>query len=229
MLDGTEAGLMLTAIGAQIRAISDLHRILSASGTTVETEIGCHLSRICQALRSAVAGDVEISESFARGCDLPVEHILPVTQVFTEAVTNAIKYGHRPGTRGHIAASCRRDAAGAVVVEIRDSGPGLAATDRATGTDSLGFRLMAAIGQQLGGRVQYLSSDQGLTVRITLIAASAANGLPIWQPADGKGIEFQGSAAPLELQRPVQLPAKPRLSIPSSGISAAAGPMSTFS
>jgi hypothetical protein len=55
-----------------------------------------------------------------------------------------------------------------VSVEIRDNGPGLSLLQAAKATEGLGFRLVQALVRQVSGTVEYLSSDMGLTVCLTL-------------------------------------------------------------
>ncbi|MCZ0814285.1 MAG: sensor histidine kinase [Pseudomonadota bacterium] len=160
-----DLSLLLDAIGAQITAISQLHRLLSSEGTESSADLSHHLGMICSALGSGVSGDVVIVESLASDCTIAPQHLLPTAQIVTEVMTNAIKYGRRPGRSGRIVVCCSKDASGTVLVEILDNGPGLPANGLGSG---FGYRLVQALVGQIDGAIEYRSTNQGLTVCLSL-------------------------------------------------------------
>ena len=160
--------LLIEAIGAQITAISQLHRLLSTDGTQSSADLGHHLGMICSALGSGVSGDVVIVETLASDCRVAPHRLLPAAQIVTEVITNAIKYGRRPGRSCRIEISCRKDASGAVLVEIHDNGPGLSTNSTGPATLGVGSRLVQALVGQIDGTIEYRSTNQGLTVRLSL-------------------------------------------------------------
>jgi len=166
-LEPLDVGLLLHAISIQISAISHLHRILSADGTAQSADLSVHLSSICAALRTGVSGDVEIIEEFDKDCALPLIQILPVAQIFSEVVTNAIKHGRLPGTKPKLHVTCARLDPKTIRVTIRDNGPGMGINPR-TDSVGLGFRLVEGLVAQIGGTIDYSSSPQGVTVSLTL-------------------------------------------------------------
>lgn len=182
-----DLSLLLEAIGAQITAISQLHRLLSSEGTQSSADLGQHLGMICSALGSGVSGDVVIVKLLASDCRVAPHRLLPTAQIVTEVVTNAIKYGRRPGRSGRIEVCCSRDADGNVLVEINDNGPGLLASETGKENCGLGYRLVQALVDQIDGTVEYLSTNQGLTVRLFLPRAGTRAGKTI--PA-GVGARF---------------------------------------
>lgn len=168
--ESRDVALLLQAICVQINAISSLHRILSTDGTQRTAELGEHLGRICAALRSGVSGDVEIVEAFGADCVLPLRDVLPVAQIVTEIVTNALKHGCPQDAPARVLISCRREAGGTIRVEVADNGPGLPPGAGGVGR-GLGARLIGALVAQVQGRVEYLAGPRGLTVRLILGAA----------------------------------------------------------
>lgn len=185
--------LLLEAIGAQITAISQLHRLLSSEETQSSADLGHHLGMICSALGSGVSGDVVIVESLASDCRVAPYRLLPAAQIVTEVITNAIKYGRRPGRTGRIEVSCSKDASGTVLVEIHDSGPGLSANRSGPATLGVGSRLVKALVGQIDGTIEYRSTKQGLTVSLSLprieceartarhYIADATHGAEVWE------------------------------------------------
>lgn len=171
--DPVDVALLIQAIEAQINAISALHRLLSTEGTLATADLAAQLNRICSALRwSGVTGETRIEEALAPGCDLPLAQVLPVAQIVTEVVTNALKYGRPADAPARLRVCCRRDTLGAIQIEVRDNGPGLIGTPRG----GLGFRLIAALVTQIGATLDYRSTPQGLTVRLTLAGANEVAG-----------------------------------------------------
>lgn len=169
--DTSDIGYLIRGIVAQMDAISDLHRILSAQGTPNAMDLSVPLSRICAAMQTGVAGEVNIVGSFENGCELAPRAILPVTQICAEVITNAIKHGCNSDGQGNIRVSCGKTSAGTILVEISDNGQGQTCNRHAIGANGLGLRLIDALVQQVDGRMEYLSSAQGLTVRLRLPAA----------------------------------------------------------
>eukprot|EP01030_Chromulinospumella_sphaerica_P023403 gene23403-23433_t len=76
------------------------------------------------AVAALLAGRVEIGVECSPDCLVTPDKVLPVTQIVSEAVTNAVKYAYQDGCEGKIHVRGRKDGA-SVVVEIADEGPGL--------------------------------------------------------------------------------------------------------
>ncbi len=163
-----DAVLLLKAIGVQIEAMSQLHRFLATTFKPNSVELHTYLASICATLRSAVAEGVQIIEEFDPGCVLSPDHMLPVAQIVTEVITNAIKHGQSKSSRAIIRVSCQTDDQGSIRIEVRDNGPGLPEPTPATGTHGLGVRIIESLVAQVHGRIDYLSGRHGLTVRLTL-------------------------------------------------------------
>ncbi len=158
-------------IVAQIDAISDLHRILAVQGNPDTLDLSVPLSSICKAMQAGVADEINIVMHLEKDCALALEAILPATQIFTELVTNAIKHGCDSEGQGDIKVSCCKSSSETVVVEVSDSGSGLSDPSPTPDGDGLGLRLIDALIRQVEGSIQYLSTAQGLTVRVELPAA----------------------------------------------------------
>jgi two-component sensor histidine kinase len=180
-LSAADVSLLLTAVGSQISAISHLHRLLSADESQDTADLGAHLQKICASMRSAVLQDVVIIETIGEDCNLPMNKIIAAAQIFTEVITNAIKYGHHSGESGFIEVSCKRDSRGEIVVNVQDNGPGLPECQGTRPAAGLGFRLVEGLAAQIGGTVDYTSSDLGLNVRLTVGTANVRD-----TPFDGR-------------------------------------------
>ncbi len=162
---------LIRLIVAQIDAISDLHRILSVEGNPNTLNLSDSLSKMCDAMNTSVASEIKIVQSLNKNCEVASHSILPATQICAEIITNALKHGRNFDGSATIRVACRKSSAGAVIFEISDTGPGLSGMAPETRTDGLGNGLIGALIQQVDGRIEYLSTSQGLTVRVTLPAA----------------------------------------------------------
>ncbi|MEO8244575.1 MAG: ATP-binding protein [bacterium] len=183
--DAAEVALVLTAIGVQIAAISDLHHALSADGVGDSPDIAVQLSSVCRAMRSLMPGEIDIVEAIEPGCTLAAALILPVTQLCTEVITNAIKHGRSPDGRARIRVSCNPVSFGAVQIQIADRGRGLPTADPAPVRQGLGHHLIDGLARQSGAEIVYQSTSRGLTVRLTISAAPCAvpaRSSSIWHP-----------------------------------------------
>lgn len=169
---GESVQLLLESIRTQIEAVAGLHRSLAASGRRTSADLSEHLREVCAPLASLLAGRIQLVEDFAPECRAPPDQILPLTQIVSEAITNAVKHAYPPGRTGRILVRSRQPGLGALVIEIADDGPGLPAAVNPASGGGLGLRLMRALGDQLGARIEFRSGDGGLTVRITLPRAA---------------------------------------------------------
>ena len=169
--DAAEVGLVFGTIAVQIAAISDLHRMLSADDATAGPDIAVQLAAVCAAMRSLMPGEIDIVTSFEAGCTMAVARVLPVTQICTELIANAIKHGRSPDGRARIRVSCCAAPFGAVRVEVADQGQGLPAGDPVRGHQGLGRRLADGLARQSGAEIAHLSTPNGLTARLTVSSA----------------------------------------------------------
>ena len=167
-----EMRLLLESIGVHIDAVASLHRILATNRLQASTDLGERLSHICEAFRSGPAYAFVLAEEFEPGCALPLDQLLPVTQIFAEVITNAIKHGRTNGTAGTIRARCGKEFGGTIFMEVIDEGCGLPKGVDPKTYNGLGFRLVQALSKQVGGFVDYQSSDKGLRFRLTLPPSS---------------------------------------------------------
>lgn len=164
--------LLLDGLGVQLEAVARLHRALAVEGPTTTVDLSEHLHETCAPYRLGLSGEVDIIEDFAPRCLVRTDQVLALTQIFAEVLTNAVKYA-RPGGAGMILARCRRGAAGDTVVEVIDDGPGLPKGFDVQSDGGLGFRLLRALGKQLGGAMLFDSAATGLRFQITLPATPA--------------------------------------------------------
>lgn len=167
------------SFGVQLDAVARLHRSLSANGQQSSTNLSERLREICENFRSGLSSKVQLTEEFEPACHLAIDQLLPVTQIFAEVVTNAVKHGHSHGGMGSIHARCSNQDGGGVLVEVIDHGDGLPEMFDPETDGRLGFRLVRALGKQLGARIQYQSSGEGLHFHLALLGRDRIAGRSI--------------------------------------------------
>ena len=102
------------------------------------------------------------------------DQVLPLTQIVSEVLINAVKYAQPTTGRTLIVAGCSRDEAGRIRVEITDNGRGLPVGFDPERDGGLGFRLIRDFARQLQARVEFRSTTTGLRFRLTLPSATKA-------------------------------------------------------
>lgn len=164
--------LLLETIRTQTDAVASLHRLLSVRGAQASADLASHLQATCTPLAALLVGRVNILVDCSAECRVAPDRVLPITQIVSEAVTNAIKYAYAGGVGGTIRVRGFR-ARTAIVVEVADDGPGLGEGVDAHAGGGVGLRLMRALSKQLDGELSFLSDRSGLVVRLTLPAGDA--------------------------------------------------------
>ena len=160
--------LLMATIDAQITAIARLHRSLAGEGRLASTDLGEHLHEVCAPFTTGLSGGTRLIEDFRPGCVVRTEHVLPLTQMVAEVITNALKHAHAPGEPGAITVRCGRIDGGALLVEVNDDGVGLPETFDPLTNGGLGFRLLRALGKQVGATFTFDSSRRGTQFRLVL-------------------------------------------------------------
>ncbi|MBZ4689214.1 MAG: hypothetical protein JG765_465 [Cereibacter sp.] len=158
---------LVESIGAQIAAVAELHRMLTHRGRLPSANIGAQLERLCDAFRAGPGCRAEILYEGDPDCLLPVRKVLPVSQIVSEAVTNALKYGCKAGLTGKVTVSCRRQPEGGLLITVADSGVGFA-EGGGPPSQGVGFQLMQALAAQVEGEIGYAASPEGLTFSLRL-------------------------------------------------------------
>jgi two-component sensor histidine kinase len=158
--------LLLEGVGVQIDAVARLHRALALHGSAAPADLGVHLHEVSAPFVSGVFGPITLIEDFAPRCAVRPDQLLPLTQIFAEVLTNAVKHAPHAGEPQAILARCRPEGAG-VVVEVIDHGPGFPAGFDPQTDGGLGFRLLRALGRQLGASIVFESSSRGVRFRLT--------------------------------------------------------------
>ena len=153
--------LAFDGIKALLDAVSRLHRALSTSTHGAGVDLSEYVRHVCAPLQSGLSGAIELTEDLHTGCRVRSDKILPLTQIVSEVITNAIKYSHSGGEAGRVSVRCHRVTDNELELEIVDDGKGLPRDFASPTAKGLGFRLVRALTAQIGARSGFESSTAG--------------------------------------------------------------------
>lgn len=157
-----------------INAISRLHRALSTSTHGAGVNLSEYIRHVCAPLQSGLSGTIELTENLHTDCRVRSDQILPLTQIVSEVITNAIKYSHAVGEAGRVSVHCYPVTDKELELEIIDDGRGLPQNFDPLMAKGVGFRLVRALTAQIGARSGFESSTAGTRFWLRLERAPEA-------------------------------------------------------
>jgi two-component sensor histidine kinase len=163
---GAEARAVLEESAARIDAVAHLHRLL-AHATTQPVDVADYLISLAEAAQSFAAKEGAVRTVYDFGARLALDsRRLSLLGLFAgEALLNAYKHAHPASAPGEIRVSCRQiDAFLALVIE--DDGVGLPEDFDPQRDAGIGFKVMAALAEQLKAKVARKSTPLGLWTEI---------------------------------------------------------------
>jgi chemotaxis protein methyltransferase CheR len=157
----------LERVSDRISAIGRLYSNLEKAGTIEAIDASIYLEEVCANLIASVqqrgGKAISLKTDIAREL-LSTERTIPIGLIVNELVMNAIKYAFPDDTGGTVNVALKRES-GELRLTVADDGRGAAFHPADSG---LGSRLVEGFAQQLGGRVERESGNQGTTVRLIL-------------------------------------------------------------
>lgn len=175
-----DAWLALNAVRLQMDAVANLHRALT-NHAFAAVELDNQLRLVVSSFSELFEAQVSILQDFATGAELEPRHLLPLTQIVSEILTNAVKHAGGPGRCGRIIARSRMAPDGAAVIEIADDGRGLAGDFDPTRDGGLGFRVIRSSAKALDAAIEFHSSERGLCFRLILPQAARSQSRTDWR------------------------------------------------
>ncbi|MGZ6779745.1 MAG: sensor histidine kinase [Mycobacterium sp.] len=164
--------VLLDGVSAQIVAIAKLHRALVSAPSLGAVDLGAHLREVCAPFASSLIGAARFVEDLAPGCVVGPEQVLPLSQITTEIITNALKHACDRAEPVVVLIRCRKDGCGDVRLEVVDSGGGFPAGFDPETSGGLGFRLVRGLSLRLGARIAFESTTVGVRFCLTLPATA---------------------------------------------------------
>jgi len=162
--DPASAPAALDEAVERLRTMARIHRRLyDPAAATVG--FGQHLQEICTDLLEAMGARNVACRVDAPEADLPLETLITLSLITTEAVTNSLKHAWPEGEPGTIRIAIGRPEPGRVALSVSDDGRGLPVDYDPAQGDSLGLRIIRSLVQQLGGELS-VAADGGTTTRV---------------------------------------------------------------
>jgi two-component sensor histidine kinase len=151
----------------RIEAIGQVHKRLYTSDDVESVDMQAYLGSLVRELEESWVGPgggrrVRVEADPVR---LATDRAVSLGVIVNELITNACKYAYGPEEPGEVRVNLVREGAVALRLTVEDDGRGLKPDAPAEGT-GLGARLVRAMAQSLGARVEYDPAHQG--VRATL-------------------------------------------------------------
>jgi len=164
----------------RIRAMSAVHDQLYRSNDFTSIPAGEYLSDLVNGLEASwsrpdrwIRASVEADETA-----LELELAVPIGLIVNELVTNSFKYAFGPGDSGTIAVSLRRSEDGTVSIVVSDNGHGFPeGFDASRGDGGMGYTIINALVQQIGGRLGLVAPEAGGS-EITILVPPASKDQP---------------------------------------------------
>jgi PAS domain S-box-containing protein len=149
----------------RIQSMALVHEHLYQSPTLSRVEMKSYVDELV----STVVNSMDVSQTGIRvvtdvgEMTTDVDNAIPLGMLINELLSNALKYAY-PNRQGEIRVFLGNHDA-ALVLEVADHGIGLS-EDRRLQQESLGLRLVQALGEQLGAAVDYIDNKPGLRVYV---------------------------------------------------------------
>jgi len=168
----------LDVIRRRIYSIALLHEKLYGSADLSGLRFDEYIRSLVQDLPAVNAAGVPIRIRLRLApVVIDFQSAVPSGLILNEAVTNAVKHAFSGRREGRIEIAMRNAADGAVALTVADDGVGLPEGFDPRATESLGFKIMLTLLEQVGGSLR-IERTRGTRLRLRLPAAQPRSGGP---------------------------------------------------
>lgn len=147
---GTEAGFALEQAVARLRAMSRIHRRLY-DPANADRALGPLVEELYHELLEATGAKNLVCRVNIPDTRLPLDRVVALSMIVTEAMTNAVKHAFAEGEAGTISVSLEQAEDGLWAFSVADDGRGMPQDYNPAASTSLGMRIVQSLAQQLGG------------------------------------------------------------------------------
>lgn len=144
---------------ARVLTIAQVHDRLWQNDEVHTLNLAHFMDELCEQLRSSAQAGLTLISEFAP-IMIATDQAIPLGLLINELVTNAFKYAYPDGT-GDVHVAIRAFEPGRLRLTVRDKGQGLPPGRDAARSKSLGMKLIASLGEQLGGRQEWRDARPG--------------------------------------------------------------------
>ncbi|URD35102.1 GAF domain-containing protein [Methylobacterium tardum] len=144
---------------ARVQTIASVHDRLWRTDEIHAVNLAEFMGELCEQLRSSAKPGQTLTCDFAP-VTVATDQAVPLGLLANELVTNAFKYAY-PGGEGDVRISVVSGEAGQLRMMVCDQGKGLPPDFDASRSRSLGMKLIATLGRQLGGQAEWQGAEPG--------------------------------------------------------------------
>jgi two-component sensor histidine kinase len=143
----------------RVQTIAQLHDRLWRKDEVHTVNLAEFMDELCERLGSSAGPGQALSHDFVP-VTVATDQAVPLGLLVNELVTNAFKYAY-PGGGGEVRVSVSPADGGHLRLEVCDRGVGLPPDFDAVISKSLGMKLIATLGRQLGGKAEWQDAQPG--------------------------------------------------------------------
>jgi len=167
-LDDEAARAALRETQRRIEAIGQVHRRLYTSDDVQTVDMAAYLAALLHELEETGVGAAGVRRLrlSADPVRLNTDRAVSLGVIVNELITNACKYAYATDEDGEVRVFLARDGDQALRLTVEDDGRGLTAGLAAQGT-GLGARVIAAMADSLGARLEYDAAHRGVRASLT--------------------------------------------------------------
>lgn len=158
---------------ARVLAMSQVHEQLYQSDDLASIDFGHYLGQLVQRLDRQYARQGVRLEAQLQKVVLGIETAIPSALIVNELVANAVKHAFPDGRAGRVRIGLVAEVEAGVRLTVEDDGVGLPAAFEPQAQGSLGWRLVAGLVNQLGGRFEQGGGPLGGTLITIRFRATA--------------------------------------------------------
>jgi len=160
VIEDPVSSLVFRDCQTQIQAMAMVHEQLYRSDDLQTIDMSLFLSSLIVYLFHVYDVDESriSSEVSSDGVTLSIDQAIPIALIVNELVSNALKHGLAM-SEGKVMVSLVKTGENRLRLEVRDTGKGMPADFNITDSDTLGFQLVQALCEQIGGSLSWTSLD----------------------------------------------------------------------
>ncbi|MCC5968875.1 MAG: GAF domain-containing protein [Pararhodobacter sp.] len=144
---------------ARVTTIAQLHDRLWRVDEVHTINLAEFMGELCEQIQASAAPGQTLSCKIVP-IMVPTDQAVPLALLVNELITNAFKYAY-PDGEGEVHLAIESDEPGHLRLTVCDNGQGLPPGWEATNSESFGMKLIASLGDQLGGQPMWQDAEPG--------------------------------------------------------------------
>lgn len=153
----------------RVMSVAAVQHHLHATDGIDKIEVGSYLSKLCGSLASSMVGDSRpiVIKVAADAGEIESSEAVSVGLIVTELLINAIKYAFPTDKAGAEVVVTYEIQGADWKLTVADNGVGRQPDQAALANSGLGTAVVRALAEQLGARIEVISSNAGMSISLT--------------------------------------------------------------